>query len=122
MRLRPKALMQGIEIPSGEQVVRIVDAYDDTAKSSGEEMTVVVFEILDGNGTTSGLRLYEYFVKGHPAAQRRLLVLLEVLDLVNRDEIESKDLIGRQLKVVVAVDQFRGLPQGRIKVYLSAGQ
>lgn len=103
-------------VPHGEEQVRIVKAFDATAESSGNEMTTVSFEILEG--AHKGSRLWAHFVRENPGGQRMMMALLAAVGLGDKKVVENQDLIGKELRVRVRSDEFEGQPQARIVRFL----
>lgn len=106
-----------LDIAPGEYVCKVADVFEKESMASGAEMWSVMFKTLS---PTPGITLFDNFVKDHPVAQRRFVRLANAAGLLNKDEIRPEDLIGKEVRVFVEVEIFDGLPQGRIKRYISA--
>ncbi len=109
-----KDTMRTLEIRPGAYAAKVVDAFEGISQTSGAEMTTVVFET-EG---PSRFRVWEHLVHGHPVSARRMMALVTAVGLVDRERVEPRELVGRKLRVVVAVERFQGLPQGRVKRFL----
>lgn len=107
----PKETLLSLDVKPGDYDVVIVDAFDGVSKNSGSEMTTVVFQPEDG----TDIQFYDWFVKGHPVAARRMLSLLSAVGMMSAEKVETKDLIGKRLCVKIAVEKFQGLPQPRVR-------
>ncbi|MFC1522916.1 DUF669 domain-containing protein [Elusimicrobiota bacterium] len=119
MTWKPSELEKEIEIIPGDFSARVRDAYDHESKASGADTTTVIFEITE-EGKNKGLRVYDHFSKAHPVSQRRMMLLLRAVGLLEKEEVASEDLIGKELRIKVATEKFDGLPQARVKRYLAA--
>lgn len=114
LQWQPKKLLQEMEQP-GDYQVRIVDAVEGASQKSGAKMVTVAFETM---GEPS-FRLWDHFVD-HAVSRRRMVTLLAALQLLEKEQVEVKDLVGKTLRVRVAIEKFQGLPSPRVKRYLPA--
>lgn len=112
-----KEAREVLDMPGGEYVCEVMDVLEKQSMSSGAEMWTVMFKTLSPK---SDMTLFDNFVKEHPVAQRRFLMLAKAAGVLEKDEIEPEDLIYKKVRVFVEVEDFEGLPQGRIKSYMSA--
>ncbi|MFH1739962.1 MAG: hypothetical protein ABIH23_13210 [bacterium] len=110
----PKELKESLGAVSGEFEAEIVDAYDGHSQSSGSEMTTVVFD----TKSEPEQKVFDHFVKDNTVAGRRMLSLLEAVGLAEQESVESKDLIGKTLRVRIDVEEYMGLPQPKVKRFM----
>ncbi|MFH1022517.1 MAG: DNA-primase RepB domain-containing protein [Planctomycetota bacterium] len=80
----------------------------------GNSMTVVTFEIL---GEAKKRYVRDFFVQNHPVACRRMLSLHAAVRLIGRKEVRNDDLLGKELMIIVAHQEYEGRPRLVVKQF-----
>lgn len=95
----------GDPLPQGYYTVEIIDAKQETAKSSGNPMLTVQFQVVD-EGEHQGRKIYSrYTLKQDPKTLARVKQLLLACG-ASLNAINRSDLVGAQLEVEVYHQQM----------------
>jgi len=112
----PLETLRSAGLLAGEHEAVVRDAFEGVSKATGSAMTTVVFEL------GCGAKLFDHFVHANVVAARRMLALLNVVGLGGREGFEVKELIGKRLKLEVAMENGVGGPQPHITRFLPVEQ
>ncbi len=108
----PLETLRSAGLLAGEHEAVVRDAFEGVSKATGAAMTTVVFEL----GCRA--KLFDHFVHANVVAARRMLALLNVVGLGGSEGFEVKELIGKRLKLEVAMENGVGGPQPHIIKFL----
>jgi hypothetical protein len=113
----PNQQPREFHVSPGEYEVRVIDAIETISKGSGQEMIKLMLEV-EGRG----VRLYDYLIASASAAWKIDAFRRATGEDVSEGEevhLTAQDLIGRQGRARLKVEEFQGRLSNKVDAWLA---